>query len=229
VGNSGALIRTDPKNAWGTGVEVQLLAPWTPYRDDLHCTGSMYGLVAVHNRPDETTGIWHEMEIKCDRQNVTISVDGQITTTAKIDTVKGMENKNIVGAVGFQGNHGQDGEFVKFRNISIIDFDVEPDYVAKGFYEEDVRFREQAYKAAVSIGAPMIEPLIQMLSEENVMAHAGAKQVLFDIIAKATAPDVDKRDKKNVIKILKQSSSKQTYSKSVSDYLNWLLTMAKSK
>ena len=228
VGNSGALIRSDPKNAWDTGVEVQLLAPWTPYRDDLHCTGSMYGLVAVHNRPDETTGIWHEMEIKCDRQNITISVDGQITTTAKIDTVKGMENKNIEGAVGFQGNHGLDGEFVKFRNISIVDFDVEPVYVAKGFYEEDVRFREQAYKAAVSIGAPMIEHLVKMLSEENIMAHAGAKQVLFDIIAKATSPDVNKNDKKTVIKILKQSSSNKNYSKSVSEYLDWLLKMAES-
>ena len=40
VGNSGVLIRCDPQDAWKTGAEVQLLAPWTPYRDDLHCTGS---------------------------------------------------------------------------------------------------------------------------------------------------------------------------------------------
>ncbi len=29
VGNSGVLIRSDPANAWATGAEVQLLAPWT--------------------------------------------------------------------------------------------------------------------------------------------------------------------------------------------------------
>ncbi|MDD4729928.1 MAG: DUF1080 domain-containing protein [Dysgonamonadaceae bacterium] len=228
VGNSGALIRSDPENAWGTGVEVQLLAPWTPYRDDLHCTGSMYGLVAVHNRPDETTGIWHEMEIKCDRQNVTISVDGQITTVAKIDTVKGMENKNIEGAVGFQGNHGKKGEFVKFRNISIQDFDTDPEYVAKGFYENDARFRQQAHKSAVSIGAPMIDGLTKMLSQDNVMAKAGAKQVLFDIVAQATAPDVSKLEKKNVIKALKKNL-KQSKSKSVSEYLDFLQNIAESK
>ena len=228
VGNSGALIRSDPQNAWGTGVEVQLLAPWTPYRDDLHCTGSMYGLVAVHNRPDETTGIWHEMEIKCDRQNVTISVDGQITTVAKVDTVKGMENKNIEGAVGFQGNHGRDGEFVKFRKVSIVDFDVVPEYVVKGFYEMDARFRKQAHKAAVSIGAPMIEHLTKMLSEKNVIAYTGAKQVLFDITAHTTAPNVAKLEKKNVIKALKKSS-KQSDSKIVQDYINWLISMAESK
>ena len=33
VGNSGVLIRSQPKNSWETGFEVQLLAPWTPYRD----------------------------------------------------------------------------------------------------------------------------------------------------------------------------------------------------
>lgn len=66
VGNSGVFIRCKPSNQ-GAGFEVQLLAPWTPYRDDLHCTGSMYGHVAVTNRPDETTGIWYKMEIKCDR------------------------------------------------------------------------------------------------------------------------------------------------------------------
>jgi len=61
VGNSGIFIRRDPSKP-GTGFEVQLLAPWTPWRDDLHCTGSMYGHVAVSNRPDETTGKWYMVQ-----------------------------------------------------------------------------------------------------------------------------------------------------------------------
>lgn len=227
VGNSGVLIRSNPEDPWGTGFEVQLLAPWTPYRDDLHCTGSLYGYVPVHNRPDETTGIWHEMEIKCDRKKITVSVDGEITTVADLDTVKNVENKNLKGAIGFQTNHSHKGEFAKFRNVTIRDLDTEPNYVAKGFYDEDIRLRKLAYESAESIGAPMIEYLARMLSEENVMAKAGAKQVLFDITAQATAPNTSKLEKKNIKKAL-QTNLKQNHPKPTKEYFRWLLSMITS-
>ncbi len=227
VGNSGVLIRVDPQNPWGTGVEIQLLAPWTPYRDDLHCTGSIYGYVAVFDRPDETTGIWHQMEIKCDRKNITIMVDGLITTTANIDTVKGMEEKYLAGAIGFQSNHSKKGEYARFRNISIKNLDAEPAYVATGFYEKDSRLRTLAHKAAVSMGAPFVEHLVRMLSEENTMVQAGAKQALFDITAQATTPGIAKAEKNEVIKALKKST-KQLHSQSASEYISWLLKMARS-
>lgn len=227
VGNSGVLIRCDPEDPWGTGVEVQLLAPWTPYRDDLHCTGSLYGYVPVHNRPDETTGIWHEMEIKCDRSIITVSVDGVVTTIANTDTVKGMEKKQIEGAIGFQSNHGNEGEYAKFRNISIHNFDLEPEYVARGFHEKDVRFREQAYRSARSIGVPMIEHLAAMMSEEDIIAYAGAKKILFDLSAEASSPDTPKHLRNNTIKALK-SCSKRSDSKDTSDYLHRLLAMLSS-
>ena len=227
VGNSGVLIRCDPEDPWGTGVEVQLLAPWTPYRDDLHCTGSIYGYVAVTNRPDETTGIWHKMEIKCDRKNMTISVDGQVTTVANIDTVESMKDKHLEGTIGFQSNHSEKGEFAHFRNISIRDMDANPEYVMKGFYEGDVRVRKQAHKAAETMGTPMIELLAQMLAEENPVIQTGAKQVLFDITAQSTASEVPKSKKEDVIKALKKSL-KNCSSERVSGYLSWLLKMAKS-
>ncbi|MDD4189839.1 MAG: DUF1080 domain-containing protein [Mangrovibacterium sp.] len=227
VGNSGVLIRCDPEDPWGTGVEVQLLAPWTPYRDDLHCTGSIYGHVAVTNRPDETTGIWHEMEIKCDRKNISISVDGQVATVANIDTVASMKDKHLAGVIGFQSNHSEEGEFAHFRNISIRDLDANPGYVAKGFYEEDERVREQAHKAAETMGTPMIELLALMLTNENPVAQTGARQVLFDITAQSTTPDVPKSEKKDMIKALKKSL-KNCSSETASGYLRWLLEMAKS-
>ena len=227
VANSGVLIRCNPEDPLVTGVEVQLLAPWTPYRDDLHCTGSMYGHVAVSNRPDETTGIWHKMEIKCDRKNITISVDGQVATVANIDTVESMKDKHLTGVIGFQSNHSDEGEFANFRNISIIDMDCNPEYVAKGFYEEDARVREQAYKAAGKMGTPMIELLVRMLAEENPAAQAGAKQVLFDITAQSTAPEASKSRKKDVIKALRKSIKKCS-SETASGYLRWLLEMARS-
>ncbi len=224
VGNSGILIRCDPENPWDTGFEVQLLAPWTPYRDDLHCTGSIYGYVPVHNRPDETTDIWHQMEIKCDRNIISISVDGHLTTIADIDTVKGMERKYLEGAIGFQCNHSDEGEYAQFRNITIRNFDIEPEYVAKGFYEKDIRLREQAYRSAKNIGTPMIEHLVNMLSNENVIAQSGAKKLLFEISAQATSPDRPKNEKNKVIKALKKSM-KKNYSFNGTDYLEWLLQM----
>ncbi|SHF55718.1 protein of unknown function [Mariniphaga anaerophila] len=226
VGNSGVLIRCEPENPWNSGVEIQLLAPWTPYRDDLHCTGSIYGHVAVTNRPDETTGIWHTMEIKCDRENVTISVDGKVTTVANTDTVKSMQGKHVAGSIGFQSNHSKEGEFVKFRNVFVKNMDSDPDYVSKGFYHENAGFRSQAHDAAEVIGVPMIGRLSEMMSGENVMAQAGAKQVLFDIVAKV-ASDGTKRERNALAKALGKEQ-KSSRSKAVKSYFEWLLKMAKS-
>jgi hypothetical protein len=225
VGNSGVLIRCDPENAWGTGVEVQLLAPWTPWRDDLHCTGSIYGHVAVANRPDETTGIWHSMEIRCDRNTITISVDDAITTKARIDTVKTMEGKLLCGAIGLQVNHASaEGQFAKFRNIQIMELDADPEYVCKGFYETDSLLRSQAYAAAIDLGAIMIEPLSMMMSGEDPVAKSGSKQVLFDIVARATAPRGTEAYKDDVASALKKSA-RNTPSEITATYLEWLSGM----
>ena len=201
VGNSGVLIRCSPQDPWGTGVEVQLLAPWTPYRDDLHCTASLYGHVAVTNRPDAPTGIWHEME--------------------------SMRDKYIAGAIGFQSNHSHKGEFIHLRNIAVRDLDLEPDYVAGGFYFEDIRFREQAWNAARTIGAPVIGHLAKLMDDENPVAEAGAKQILFDIIANATAPDQTKANRDEIISAIKSEKSNSLSGKATA-YLQWLLEMLES-
>ncbi len=227
VGNSGVLLRCDPKNPWGTGVEVQLLAPWTPYRDDLHCTGSVYGYVAVTNRPDETTGIWHQMEIKCDRKSITISVDGKLTTVANTGAVAGMKGKQLSGALGFQSNHSHEGEFAKFRNIAIKNLDADLEYVKAGFYDDDAQVRTLAHAAAVALGNAMIDPLAKMMDEDNVMARRGAQQALFDIVAKATVPQTSSNDRKTVARSLK-ASLKAKPSEITATYLKWLLALIQS-
>ena len=227
VGNSGVLLRCDPKNPWGTGVEVQLLAPWTPYRDDLHCTGSVYGYVAVTNRPDETTGIWHQMEITCDRKTITISVDGKLATVANTDAVAGMKEKHLAGALGFQSNHSHEGEFAKFRNIEIKNLDDDLEYVKAGFYDADAQVRTLAHAAAVALGTPMIDPLAKMMDEDNIMARRGAQQALFDMVAKATAPQTSSNDKKAVARSLK-ASLKAKPSDITSAYLKGLLALIQS-
>jgi hypothetical protein len=221
VGNSGIFIRCNPSDP-DSGFEVQLLAPWTPYRDDLHCTGSIYGHVAVTNRPDETTGIWHKMEIKCDRNIVTVSVDDKVTTTADIDTVKSMDGEPYSGVIGIQGNHADEqGQFEKFRNIYIRDLDAEPDYVLKGFYDKNDQLRNLAVVASVTLGAKMIPRLADFMSGDNPMAKNGAKQALFDIVAKASDPVAPEKEKIEVRselnKTIKTSSSEITV-----NYLKWL-------
>lgn len=224
VGNSGVLIRCDPADPWKTGVEIQLLAPWTPYRDDLHCTASLYGHVAITNRPDETTNKWHTMEIVCDRNLITVSVDGRMATHVNIDTVSSMSDKLLAGSIGFQSNHSKGGEFAYFRNISIKDFDSDPVYVAAGFIIENEKIREQSLHSAVNLGLPMVEQLVIMLESNNSLLHSGARQVLFDIVAQYTCPDNHKLDKQLLIKQLKKSYS-QVQSNNSEVYLQWLLDL----
>ena len=207
---------------------MQLLAPWTPWRDDLHCTGSLYGHVAVTNRPDETTGIWHKMEIRCDRNVIMVSVDDSMTTLASIDTVKTMEDKLLCGAIGLQVNHAEkEGQFARFRNIYIRDLDTEPEYICEGFYEMDSSYRSQAYNAALILGAVMVEPLANIMSGENPLAKSGSKQVLFDIVAKATAPQGEEEYKKDVA-IALSNSAEAASSEIVKHYLEWLSNMIKN-
>ena len=228
-GNSGVFIRCTPADEYpSAGVEVQLLAPWTPWRDDLHCTGSMYGHVAVTNRPDETTGIWHKMEIKCDRNIITIAVDGQVTTMANIDTVQTLADMPLFGAIGFQGSHTKKpNQFAKIRNISIRDFDAEPDYVLKGLSDENEKWRVPAIEAAVKLGAVMVQPLARLLSGDDPVAKSSAKQALFDIVATVSGPQASGKQKKEVAAALKKSSKNASVDQ-VRDHLRWLSGMIKN-
>ena len=222
VGNSGVYIRCESLEP-STGFEVQLLAPWTPWRDDLHCTGSIYGHVAVTNRPDETTGVWYRMEIRCDRNIVTVSVNDKVTTIADIDTVKSMEGKPYYGFVGLQGNHADaQKQFEKFRNIYIWDLDSDPDYVLKGFSSKNKQLRQLALIAAVNLGAKMIQPLTVVMSGDDMVAKNGARQALFDIVAKASDPEGPVKEKKKTRSALKKAIKSNSSGITV-NYLEWIL------
>ena len=230
VGNSGVLIRSGPDNAWRNGFEIQLLAPWTPWRDDLHCTASIYGHVAVTNRPDETTGRWYQMEIICDRKDITISVNGEVCTQANMDSLESLKNKNLRGVIGLQFNHAEkDGQWVKFRNLSIRDLDSEPDYVIKGFPDKDPRIRQSAHEAAVKLGRAIVGPLCLLMADDDPIASSGAKKALFDIVAQTSAPNADPLRKSELTNALKEQiktlQSDILQSDIAKNYLIWLLGM----
>ncbi|MBW7997976.1 MAG: DUF1080 domain-containing protein [Candidatus Glassbacteria bacterium] len=226
VGNSGVMIRADADEqlAWAKGYEIQLLAPWTPHRDDLHCTGSIYGHVAVTNRPDETTGVWHEMEIVCDRQLIIIAVDGKVTTWAEMNYVKSLRSKSLRGPLGLQTNHSGPDQWVKFRNLRLRELDREPDYVVKGFSSTDPRVRKLTHEAALKLDTLLAGQLCALLAEEDSVSSVGAKKALFDIVAAASAPAAPAPVRSSVIKTL-QAQAAETESEIVRHHLEWLLGM----
>ncbi|MCC6442798.1 MAG: DUF1080 domain-containing protein [Armatimonadetes bacterium] len=180
TGNSGVFIRN--------GLEVQLLAPWTPYRDDLHCTGSLYGYVPVKNRPDETTLRWRAIEITCAYKQITVAVDGQVCTEADYDRVEGLKNVPLTGFIGMQDSHTGPGEWVKFKNIKIKNLDRDPEFVAKGLTSADPAIRRSAYEAALRLGPAMVPRLLDAASGGGPEAVHTAEMAFYRITASATAP-----------------------------------------
>jgi len=227
VGNSGVFIRTDPDKRGNTGFEVQILAPWTPWRDNLHCTASLYGHVAITNRPDETTGKWYEMEIICDRKDIAVAVNGEICTIGNMNEVESLRDRDMSGHIGLQFNHAEKkGQWTKFRNIRIRNLDEEPEYVARGMANLDIELRKQAHDAALKMGPEIIGILAFLMGENDPVSSAGAKQTLFDITAQTSGPEVSKSKKDKLTDELKKQAD-ASHTDVVKNYLIWLTGMLK--
>lgn len=118
-GNSGVFFRcADVGNPWETGYESQISNEQPP-RDDLHCTGSLYGYVPAGPRPDESPEVWHTMEILCKNKRIIILVDGRATVNVDQDTVPAIAGKPLEGFIGLQDAHAGEGHWVEFRNVEI--------------------------------------------------------------------------------------------------------------
>jgi len=184
TGNSGVFIRNGKEG----GFEVQLLAPWTPRRDDLHCTGSIYGHVPVNPRPDETTLRWRQMEVTAEYKHITVKVDGIKCCEADYDQVPSMKNMALAGYVGMQDSHTGPGEWVKFRNIEIKDLDRDPAFVAQGLKSSEPKARRLAFDASVGLGPPMVAPLLDAIRDGDQAQRHTAEKALSRIVAAASAP-----------------------------------------
>ena len=224
VGNSGVFVRADPGQPLESGFEVQLLAPWTPYRDDLHCTGSLYGHVPVTSRPDESTGVWHSMEIVADRDTVIVSVDGKVATWARTEWVDGLREKSPRGRIGFQGNHSDPEQWVRFRNVRLRNLDGDVDYALSGFRRQDPHIRSTAHAAALRHGAAAVPGLCQLLAGPDTASASMARETLFTLAAGATAPDAPPDARASVRSALEDERGKAG-SPVVQGYLAWLSGM----
>ncbi|MFA4030299.1 MAG: hypothetical protein GDYSWBUE_001941 [Candidatus Fervidibacterota bacterium] len=118
-GNSGVFIRCPEKgNPWETGIEVQIT---NEPRDELHCTGSLYGLVPVNPRPDESADKWHQFEIHCAGKRIVVLADGVKCVDAHMDKVPALKNKPMNGYIGLQDSHAPAPSYIEFRNIKLKD------------------------------------------------------------------------------------------------------------
>lgn len=81
--------------------------------------------------------------------------------------------------------------------------------------------RSQCINAAASLGAQIIQPLADLMADQDPVAQNGAKQALFDIAANASTAGYPSKEKKDVIKAIRKSI-KASSSDITSDYLKWL-------
>ena len=117
-GNSGVFVRAAKEGyPWVTGSEVQITnAP----RDDAHCTGSLYGSVAVKPRPDESHDVWHTFEIHCIGTKYKVIADNVTVVDVDAQDVPALLARPLEGYIGVQDNHSEaDGAYVEYRSIRI--------------------------------------------------------------------------------------------------------------
>ncbi|HNQ21642.1 MAG TPA: DUF1080 domain-containing protein [Phycisphaerae bacterium] len=116
-GNSGVFLRCPAAgDPWTTGHEVQVT---NEPRDDLHCTGALYGTVAVSPRPHEAADVWHTYEIRCVGPRITVIADGQTCVDADADSVDAIRQKPRAGYIGLQDSHTGPGGMIEYRNVRI--------------------------------------------------------------------------------------------------------------
>ena len=198
TGNSGVFIRQGGERP---GCEVQLLAPWTPWRDDLHCTGSLYGHVPANPRPDERTLRWRTLEVTAAYQRITVKIDGKQCAQADYDQVPSMQELARAGFVGMQDSHTGPGEWVRFRNIRIKDLDADPGFLCQGLSEPGPATRRLAYEAVLRLGPPMVGPLLELAGKGTAEARQAAEQALERMAAAATRPGAE-GERKAVVRAL---------------------------
>lgn len=115
-GNSGVFIRCAAEGKpWVTGSEVQIT---NEHRDDLHCTGSLYGRVPVAPRPDERPKVWHTYEIQCVGPRIRVFADGLPVVDVDQREVPAMRELPRRGYIGLQDSHNRSG-WIEYRNIRI--------------------------------------------------------------------------------------------------------------
>ena len=103
-----------------TGSEIQIT---NEYRDLPHCTGSLYGDVAVAPRPDEQAEVWHEFEIQCIGRYYKVFCDGVPVVDADARLIPALATRPLEGYIGLQDSHNREAT-IEYRKIRIKELPV---------------------------------------------------------------------------------------------------------
>jgi sugar phosphate isomerase/epimerase/type 1 glutamine amidotransferase len=115
-GNSGVFVRAASEGyPWVTGSEIQIS---NEPRDIAHCTGSLYGTVAVDPRPDERSDVWHEFEIHCQGTHYKVFADNLPIIDVDAQTIPALKAKPLEGYIGLQDSHNRQA-YVEYRNVLV--------------------------------------------------------------------------------------------------------------
>jgi len=118
-GNSGVFIRAPWEEwPWTTAYEIQISNEQPP-RDELHCSGSLYGYVAVNPRPDETPEKWRTYEITAKGAQITVKVDGEQVIDFDQTSTEDTKDKPLKGFIGVQDSHAAEGTWIEYRTIKV--------------------------------------------------------------------------------------------------------------
>jgi hypothetical protein len=164
------------------------------------------------------------MEIVLDRDTVIVSVDGKLASWAQAGRVDSLQEKSLRGRLGFQGNHSDPEQWVRFRNPRIKNLDADADYVLRGFARTEPQIRRTTYDAAVQLGAAAVPGLCRLIAAPDPVGPSAAREALFAIAARASAPDFP-RDARDSMREMLENESDKAEAAEVKGYLGWLSEM----
>jgi len=131
--NSGIFFRwTDPEDPVHTGLEMQILDTYDQEQMEKHSSGALYDLVAPSSNAVRRAGEWNQITIKCDRNEIQLTLNGITVVEADIDqwSVAGKNpdgtynkfkyawrDRPRLGHIGLQDHGGR----IEFRNMKIME------------------------------------------------------------------------------------------------------------
>jgi len=126
-GNSGVYIRCpDSGHPSNVGMEIQILdergvsAPGFRTRPG-RLTGAIFGVTGSQQPPQRPVGEWNSMEIRCEGDNVEVTLNGTRTVSANMNQLPALRSRPRSGYIGLSNLQGE-AKGMAFRNIRIKNF-----------------------------------------------------------------------------------------------------------
>ena len=112
--------------------------------------------------------------------------------------------------------------------MRIKNLDADAAYVVRGFRRTDPQIRRTSRDAAVALGAAAVPALCHLMASPDPVGPSAAREALFSIAARASAPDFPE-DSRDALRNLLDEEQHRAESAEVKDYLTWLGGILRTK